>query len=183
MNDSRSTLNGLFGTSRNPTIFDLFSRPIAGFEDFMNGVNRINDGEYFRIDLRDAGDHYELKAELPGVRKEDINVNFEEGVLTIGAWFAPDDRTGCIVGNYIAVTVYIFAVRLHVALLEIGSETGHVLVIRENGFSLETVEVVVPQTDEAKQYWQIFLKRSVAEMLIHFVAALEEFFEIIISAA
>ncbi|HAR79342.1 MAG TPA: Hsp20/alpha crystallin family protein [Succinivibrionaceae bacterium] len=85
MNDSRSTLNGLFGTSRNPTIFDLFSRPIAGFEDFMNGVNRINDGEYFRIDLRDAGDHYELKAELPGVRKEDINVNFEEGVLTIAA--------------------------------------------------------------------------------------------------
>ena len=85
MNDSRSTLNGLFGTSKNPTIFDLFSRPIAGFEDFMNGVNRINDGEYFRIDLRDAGDHYELKAELPGVRKEDIHVDFKDGTLSISA--------------------------------------------------------------------------------------------------
>ena len=35
------------------------------------------------MDLVEEGDHYVLRADLPGVREEDINVELEEDVLTI----------------------------------------------------------------------------------------------------
>ena len=37
------------------------------------------------MDVRDEGDHFTLDAELPGVKKEDVKVNVENGVLTISA--------------------------------------------------------------------------------------------------
>lgn len=39
----------------------------------------------FRVDVRDEGDHFILEAELPGVKKEDVNVGIENGVITISA--------------------------------------------------------------------------------------------------
>ncbi|MCR4675333.1 MAG: Hsp20/alpha crystallin family protein, partial [Lachnospiraceae bacterium] len=38
-----------------------------------------------KMDVQDCGDHYQLKADLPGVKKEDIKVDFNEGNLTISA--------------------------------------------------------------------------------------------------
>lgn len=37
----------------------------------------------FRVDVRDEGDHYAMEAELPGVRREDVKVSVENGVMTI----------------------------------------------------------------------------------------------------
>lgn len=37
------------------------------------------------VDIIDRNDHYEIKADLPGVKKEDLKVNLENGVLTIEA--------------------------------------------------------------------------------------------------
>ena len=39
----------------------------------------------FRTDIQDKGDHYLLEADLPGFRKEDIDLHLEDGVLTITA--------------------------------------------------------------------------------------------------
>ena len=39
----------------------------------------------FRVDVKDEGDRYLMDAELPGVRKEDVKVTIENGVLTISA--------------------------------------------------------------------------------------------------
>lgn len=39
----------------------------------------------FRVDVKDQGTFYELTAELPGVRKEDIALNYERDYLTISA--------------------------------------------------------------------------------------------------
>lgn len=39
----------------------------------------------FRTDIKDEGDHYLLEAELPGFRKEDIDLDLKDGVLTISA--------------------------------------------------------------------------------------------------
>lgn len=39
----------------------------------------------FRTDIRDEGDHYLLEADLPGFRKEDIDLHLQDGVLTITA--------------------------------------------------------------------------------------------------
>ena len=35
------------------------------------------------MDLVEEGDHYVLRADLPGVREEDVNVEVEDGVLTV----------------------------------------------------------------------------------------------------
>lgn len=39
----------------------------------------------FRVDIKETPEAYELKAELPGVSREQINVNVENDVLTISA--------------------------------------------------------------------------------------------------
>ena len=41
--------------------------------------------ENFRVSVRDAADRYELEAELPGVQRDQLNVDVENGVLTISA--------------------------------------------------------------------------------------------------
>lgn len=38
-----------------------------------------------RVDIKENKDHYEITAELPGVKKEDLHLSLEEGVLTIEA--------------------------------------------------------------------------------------------------
>ena len=43
-----------------------------------------NTGE-FRTDIRDAGEEYVLEADLPGFRKEDIDIDVDEDSLTISA--------------------------------------------------------------------------------------------------
>ncbi len=78
-----------------------------------------------------------------------------ERVLTVGARLTPDDRAGLVIYG-VAVTVNVFAVRFHVALLEIRREAVHVLVVRQNGFGFSTEEVVVPDTDQRQQHRQVF---------------------------
>lgn len=39
----------------------------------------------FKTDITDEGDHYELKADLPGFKKEDISLNLDGDTLTIQA--------------------------------------------------------------------------------------------------
>lgn len=39
----------------------------------------------FRTDIKDEGDHFLLEAELPGFKKEDIDLDLKDGVLTIQA--------------------------------------------------------------------------------------------------
>lgn len=39
----------------------------------------------FRVDLQETGDSFTLNAELPGFRKEDIELSIQAGVLTISA--------------------------------------------------------------------------------------------------
>ncbi|MCE9687716.1 Hsp20/alpha crystallin family protein [Shewanella sp. AS16] len=51
-----------------------------------------DDANFFRprVDVVEKEDHYEIIAELPGVQKNDINVQLEEGVLTIEAQVAEE---------------------------------------------------------------------------------------------
>ena len=67
----------------------------AGFEDFRNmlddffsdswpfSMRRNLSADTFKIDVQDNKNDYVVEAELPGVRKEDINITLDEGRLTI----------------------------------------------------------------------------------------------------
>src|SRR5512144_3015795 len=58
----------------------LFDSPLAGLEDmtqpFMGGWMPA-------IDLSEDKDNFVLKAELPGMKKEEIEISLHEGVVTI----------------------------------------------------------------------------------------------------
>jgi hypothetical protein len=66
-------------------------------------------------------------------------------------------------------------------LLEIGSKTMHVLIIRKNGFGLGTKEVVIVETNDSHQDGDVVLKRGVEEMLIHFITTTKKLFKVIIT--
>ncbi len=57
------------------------------FDSFFTFRKHADENEFFkpRVDITDKEDHYEIVAELPGVKKEDINVQLSDGVLTIEA--------------------------------------------------------------------------------------------------
>ena len=67
---------GRYNQSLN-SLFDDFERSF-----FSNDRREL---PAFRTDIQDKGDHYLLEADLPGFKKEDIDLHLEDGVLTITA--------------------------------------------------------------------------------------------------
>ena len=65
------------------TIWDLMSRPLSDFDDMFRPLATVQ--EDFKIDLKDCGDKYELHADMPGVKKQDIELRYDNGVLSIKA--------------------------------------------------------------------------------------------------
>ena len=73
-------------TRRPATSFfdDDFFRPFfAGFNNFSSA---------FSVDVKDEGDHYLLQADLPGVKREDVHIDVEDGVLTISAEWNSEEK-------------------------------------------------------------------------------------------
>ncbi len=60
--------------------------PFRAFDDMerqmFSGANALAS---FRTDVEDKGDSYVLEAELPGMKKEDIDIQIENECLTISA--------------------------------------------------------------------------------------------------
>ncbi len=65
--------------------FDPFQRLDQFFAEdpFFSNVNTAVAA--FGTDVSDEGDFYQLTADLPGVKKEDIQIDVENGILTIKA--------------------------------------------------------------------------------------------------
>ena len=64
------------------------------FEDFANDFFRPFFSDNFgmmaaqrpmKVDVMDEGDHFVLKADMPGMNKDDLKVEVNDGVLTISA--------------------------------------------------------------------------------------------------
>lgn len=57
------------------------------FDEFERSFFPTQRGQLpaFRTDIRDEGDHFLLEADLPGFKKEDIDLHLQDGVLTITA--------------------------------------------------------------------------------------------------
>lgn len=61
--------------------------PFREFEELERAFfgNRDTKLKAFSTDIKDAGSEYVLEADLPGVNKEDIKLDLENGILTITA--------------------------------------------------------------------------------------------------
>ncbi|MBR9908950.1 MAG: Hsp20/alpha crystallin family protein [Gammaproteobacteria bacterium] len=59
------------------------------FDDFWAPTTRSesNVGNFFtpRVDIKELDDHYEVTAELPGIKKEDVHITLHDGILTLEA--------------------------------------------------------------------------------------------------
>lgn len=60
-----------------------FMNPFA--DEFFRSFFANEPAASFKVDVRDEGDHFLMEAELPGVKKEDVKVGIENGVITISA--------------------------------------------------------------------------------------------------
>lgn len=70
------------------TLFPMLSSqlPFArdfGLDRFLNNFESTN--ALPRVDIKDEKDHYELIADMPGFKKDDVKVNYQDGVLSISA--------------------------------------------------------------------------------------------------
>jgi len=66
------------------------------FERFWNELHGITADEWIpSVDLVEKDGRYELTAELPGMRKDDINITLEDGYITIsGKKEAEEEKKG-----------------------------------------------------------------------------------------
>lgn len=57
------------------------------FDDFERSFFPVDRSQMpaFRTDIKDEGDRFLLEADLPGFRKEDIDLHLQDGLLTITA--------------------------------------------------------------------------------------------------
>jgi len=64
---------------------DFFSPFFKHFfdDDFFTAMPYMQGN--FSVDLKETDDHYQIEADLPGIRKEDIDIDFSNNYLTISA--------------------------------------------------------------------------------------------------
>ena len=77
------------------SIWDIFNEP------FFNSGMEMMSGGTFKVDVKDKGNAYEILADIPSVKKEDIELSYEKGYLTIKAKSANSVDEKDEEGNYL----------------------------------------------------------------------------------
>ena len=98
-------LTSIFGEN----LFDEFYDDFGDFDRMMSRFNHeANKALYGRkarnlmkTDVREVGDSYELDIDLPGFKKDEVNVKLNDGYLTISAAKGLDRDDKDKKGNYI----------------------------------------------------------------------------------
>lgn len=68
------------------SVWGLFSDFDDVFDDFWRPVRRENGGAFApAVDVSETESEYHVRADLPGVKKEDLDISIQDGVLTINA--------------------------------------------------------------------------------------------------
>lgn len=67
--------------------------PWDAFDDFFGGpLVSAAEGNVFKMDVEDAGDRYVVSAELPNVKRDQIDVELNEGRLSISVDMKESDE-------------------------------------------------------------------------------------------
>ncbi len=78
------------------SLFDIFNEPFFN----MPAMN-MSAAANFKVDVKDNGNAYELIADFPGLKKENISLNYENSYLTISAQTEEGNEEQDDKGNYI----------------------------------------------------------------------------------
>ena len=55
------------------------------FDEFFTSESNSHLNQIMRTDIEDVGDHYEVKVDMPDIKKKDIKLSLNDGYLTIEA--------------------------------------------------------------------------------------------------
>ena len=77
------------------SLFDIFNEP------FFNMPAMNMSASAFKVDVKDNGNAYELIADFPGLKKENISLDYENSYLTISAKTEEGNDEQDDKGNYI----------------------------------------------------------------------------------
>lgn len=73
------------------SLFDEFFRDVApGY--YIRPLHGDALPAQIKVDVSESGEGYTVKAEIPGVSKEDIHVSLEGGIVTLSAEVKQEDR-------------------------------------------------------------------------------------------
>ncbi|MFW6060455.1 MAG: Hsp20/alpha crystallin family protein [Phycisphaeraceae bacterium] len=84
-------------TRRGETPFDLMQREFDRLADWPWAWRGGNGGQLtaaYPVDIREDDNHVYVEAELPGFKKDEIEVTMEQGILTINASRKQEERQG-----------------------------------------------------------------------------------------
>lgn len=79
----------------------FFMDPFQEFENLTNQMFSQNQMSGFSMDIKDNGDSYQLLADLPGMKKEDIHIDLNGDTMTITAERHSDFEEKDQQGNYV----------------------------------------------------------------------------------
>src|SRR4029453_4514199 len=101
-----------------------------------------------------------------------------KGVLAIGTWLAPIDRT-CVDVHRLPIEGHALAIAFHNQLLEISRKSLEVLFIGQYRYTMGSQKIVVPDCQETHEHRQIPLKRCSTKVLVHLVKTIEHCPEVV----
>ena len=125
--------------------YDPF-RDLEEFERSVFGGSSVMGS--FRTDVIDTGDSYELEAELPGFKKEDIKVDIDDDILVIKAEHSEDKDEKNDNGDYIRRERYYGSYTRSFNVSEINVDG--ITASYENGVLTLTMPKKVPVKPESK---------------------------------
>ncbi len=93
--------NRNMATRENRGFFDDFSNDFfrSFFEDGFNGLMRSE--RPLKVDVRDEGDKFVLEADMPGMKREDVHVDVDNGILTISTEYNQENEEKKEEDNYV----------------------------------------------------------------------------------
>ncbi|MCH4178127.1 MAG: Hsp20/alpha crystallin family protein [Streptococcaceae bacterium] len=86
-------------TPRNNNLFNM--TPFNFFEDFGRGFFDNFKDQMVKTDIHENDTEYLVEAELPGFEKDNVNISYENDVLTIEATHKTDDKKEDDKGNLV----------------------------------------------------------------------------------
>ena len=106
--------------------FDMFDDMLPAFWDGINELEKSFSG--FSTDISEKDGNYVLEAEMPGFKKEDINIELKNEVLTISAQHTDEEKDDKKDKNFIRkerrTQSYVRSFRVLLKSLKVHGKTG-----------------------------------------------------------
>ena len=79
-------------------IDDFFTRPMRSI--FNDSLSELAESSALRVAATEEEDKYILRAEVPGLSQDDIDLNFEDGMVTLSAQWKEEGESHLRSGTY-----------------------------------------------------------------------------------